>query len=125
MRAFANRAGGCGDRQVEGRFGGNHALEVGDRAQVADEARTRREVVPGVGIGLTVVDEIFENEVDRAHRPEHSSQTKVNSSLEDVEGLVGTVTAVFRKRHRAVNLTKHTSHPAHASTSRLTANASI
>ncbi len=76
--------------------------------------------MPGVGIGLTVVDEIFENEVDRAHRPEHSSQTKVNSSLEDVEGLVGTVTAVFRKRHRAVNLTKRNSHRADAFRFRMT-----
>lgn len=44
-----------------------------------------------------MVEEIFEEEVDRAHRLAHSSLTKVNSSSEDVEGLVGTVTAVFRR----------------------------
>jgi hypothetical protein len=44
-----------------------------------------------------MVEEIFEEEADWAQRLTHSSLTKVNSSSKDVDGLVGTVTAVFRR----------------------------
>ena len=78
----------------------------------------------GGGIGLSVVDAIFEEEVDRAHRFAHSSQTKVNSSSEDRRPSRNSYGCV-QETSSALNLIKRNPYRADAFRFRMTGKAFI